>query len=1088
MTSIRYKFILLLVGLILLVGVSSATTVETFYADTNADGRITNETNQNYYITRVSEGSAITNTSYLITVTGISFTSTSNNTDSLVRFFIGFNTSSIPDNATITSAIFSIESESGGQSGAGKLNVGITGFAPTLNTTLQLTDYNSFGNTSYSDTYIGWDAWELAGNQNFTLNAAGLANVSKTAYTPIMVRIKDDILGTATEFTDTSSAYTTFKGYESSISDVTMKPFLEVTYEYGEIPTTAAFSANVTSGSTPLAVGFTDASTATPTDWDWYWYANETKSSDSQNPTTTLTTGTYNVRLWASNTYGGDWENKTAYIVVGGGGVTPDTVSFTANQTTCTPACTVSFVDTSTIGGTISGRRWGYKDYSGYTTDGYTATPAPVLNFFSNTNSVNPTYAWGTGNWSITLNVTNGTGPYNSAVNYLWVNVSSGSLGGSIPGTYRMYPADNIWNVPKDTLPVDSHSAAWIAGLDYNSVNDRIGYYISPLGVQGVSVNTSNTARQSVVGGSNYYNDYNPVPIPDDFIVESASSGGWSDKHGFIVDTTNGLSYEMYAMEKNANGTWRGSPSIWNTTNNLYRFYPNTLLGENYYYTYPTVLRTNRTPTWAGGMSGQPQSAGMVRYEEVATGYVNHSLFLSGSSLNGTAIWPAVSSGYWTPEHSPGDHVNAAPAGAIIRLKNTTDISWMDPQSKVIAQALKTYGGILSENVCTDATCPYGNSFNVIGYYSPSWHSSDLGDLLLIGSSNFEIVNAESLIPASTTCINADTVSGLPGYHICYSMQASGVPISDFSASPISGSSPLSLSFYDASSFSPTNWDWYWYANETKSSDLQNPTATLTTGTYNVRLYTSNAYGSDWENKTAYVTVTDTTCAPVANFTATPLSGDVPLTVTFTDTSTCYPTAWYWVYGLGTFMSSEQNPTHTFTIPGVYAIGLVAYNDAGWNSELKGNYINATEPSTPVPTPTPTDVPITPTPTVTTVAPTPIPTFTGTGPQIDGYSSLTSNGVNFSITSSTVTGNDVWIIYGQNKGGYTWITQNVTKTSTTTYLALQGSPLFGNTAYWARACDGSGNCGNEVPFSTAAITPMPTTTFGYGFRQIVGMR
>ncbi len=73
------------------------------------------------------------------------------------------------------------------------------------------------------------------------------------------------------------------------------------------------FTANKTSGTSPLAVGFTDSSTNTPTNWDWYWYANETKSSDAQNPVATLTTGVYNVRLYTSNSAGGDWENKTAF-------------------------------------------------------------------------------------------------------------------------------------------------------------------------------------------------------------------------------------------------------------------------------------------------------------------------------------------------------------------------------------------------------------------------------------------------------------------------------------------------------------------------------------------------------------------------------------------------------------------------------------------------------------------------------------------------------------------------------------------------------------------------------------------------------
>jgi len=89
-----------------------------------------------------------------------------------------------------------------------------------------------------------------------------------------------------------------------------------ITVSSGVVAPVTGFTANRTSGTSPLAVGFTDSSSNTPTNWDWYWFANETKSSDLQNPTTTLTTGLYSVRLYTSNSAGGDWENKTSYINV----------------------------------------------------------------------------------------------------------------------------------------------------------------------------------------------------------------------------------------------------------------------------------------------------------------------------------------------------------------------------------------------------------------------------------------------------------------------------------------------------------------------------------------------------------------------------------------------------------------------------------------------------------------------------------------------------------------------------------------------------------------------------------------------------
>jgi len=62
--------------------------------------------------------------------------------------------------------------------------------------------------------------------------------------------------------------------------------------------------------------------------------------------------------------------------------------------------------------------------------------------------------------------------------------------------------------------------------------------------------------------------------------------------------------------------------------------------------------------------------------------------------------------------------------------------------------------------------------------------------------------------------------------------------------------------------------------------------------------------------------------APVASFTATPVSGTVPVNTTFTDTSTGTPTTWSWDFGDGTPKASTQNPQHTYTNPGTYTVTL----------------------------------------------------------------------------------------------------------------------------------------------------------------------
>ncbi|MCV2491113.1 PKD domain-containing protein, partial [Geodermatophilus sp. YIM 151500] len=68
--------------------------------------------------------------------------------------------------------------------------------------------------------------------------------------------------------------------------------------------------------------------------------------------------------------------------------------------------------------------------------------------------------------------------------------------------------------------------------------------------------------------------------------------------------------------------------------------------------------------------------------------------------------------------------------------------------------------------------------------------------------------------------------------------------------------------------------------------------------------------------------------SPTSAFTASTTSGQAPLAVTFTDTSTGEPSAWAWEFGDGG-TSTEQSPTYTFTTPGTYTVRLTASNAAG---------------------------------------------------------------------------------------------------------------------------------------------------------------
>jgi PKD repeat protein len=84
---------------------------------------------------------------------------------------------------------------------------------------------------------------------------------------------------------------------------------------------------------------------------------------------------------------------------------------------------------------------------------------------------------------------------------------------------------------------------------------------------------------------------------------------------------------------------------------------------------------------------------------------------------------------------------------------------------------------------------------------------------------------------------------------------------------------------------------------------------------------------------------------PTAEFGASPLTGNAPLAVTFSDLSTC-ATTFAWDFGDGS-SSTQQNPSHTYTVPGTYTVSLTVEGPGGTNAITKTNLITVNEPPPP---------------------------------------------------------------------------------------------------------------------------------------------
>jgi PKD repeat protein len=175
-----------------------------------------------------------------------------------------------------------------------------------------------------------------------------------------------------------------------------------------------------------------------------------------------------------------------------------------------------------------------------------------------------------------------------------------------------------------------------------------------------------------------------------------------------------------------------------------------------------------------------------------------------------------------------------------------------------------------------------------------------------------------------------------------YNETTNPAPVAAFIATPVTGSAPLTVQFTDQSTGNSLSYSWDFNNDGISDSTQINPTYTYNTvGTYTVKLTVTNSVGSNSLTKTNYIAVNNG--APVANFTATPISGSAPLNVQFTDQSTGTVTGWAWDFNNdGIIDSNSENPTYTYSSPGNYTVKLTVTNTKGTDDEIKTNYITVT--------------------------------------------------------------------------------------------------------------------------------------------------
>jgi hypothetical protein len=138
---------------------------------------------------------------------------------------------------------------------------------------------------------------------------------------------------------------------------------------------------------------------------------------------------------------------------------------------------------------------------------------------------------------------------------------------------------------------------------------------------------------------------------------------------------------------------------------------------------------------WKTMASWLPLLPGVVTYDEVAAGRIDHVVHAASPDMSATEfIWPSLGT------DGPNQDPDAPPMGAWLRLRPDADLSGLGPQARVIAEALQEYGLLLSDTS--------GGNFALRGTPDGRFDRSDLATLGTFGPDDFEVVDASGVMVA----------------------------------------------------------------------------------------------------------------------------------------------------------------------------------------------------------------------------------------------------------------------------------------------------------------------------------------------------
>jgi hypothetical protein len=270
-------------------------------------------------------------------------------------------------------------------------------------------------------------------------------------------------------------------------------------------------------------------------------------------------------------------------------------------------------------------------------------------------------------------------------------------------------PNQAAWNQDVSRAPLAANSAATIAYIDAHGGDHLHPDFGSPrtYGFPYAVVGAGQPALPIHYTAYGEESDRGPFPIPTGTPVEGGRHSD-GDRHVLVVDRSSCTLFELYRAFP-----VRGAGPRWNADSGVKWDLSSTAL---------------RPDSWTSAdAAGLPIFPGLVRYDEAASGQLDHAIRVTFDSTREAWVHPA--------SHCAGDTADRdAPAmGTRLRLKAGYGLGRFSGAAKTIALALKRYGTIVADN---------GSNWYFSGSSDRRWDDENLNQLKAIPGSAFEVVRS----------------------------------------------------------------------------------------------------------------------------------------------------------------------------------------------------------------------------------------------------------------------------------------------------------------------------------------------------------